>query len=142
MALSAFADKAVPPEEQALAQALGPARQSWYELLTQLASALPGLSRQWRYGGRTVGWGLRVQQGARTVLSLVPGDGCFPASLALGEQAVRAAHDRALPPIVLDAIDTAPRYAEGRGVRIAVRGVDELPAIQELALIKLGRTPA
>jgi len=97
MALSAFADKAVPPDEQTLAQALGPAQQSWNELLTQLA---------------------------------------------LGERAVAAAHDRALPPIVLDTIDTAPRYAEGRGVRIVVRGVDELPAIQELALIKLGRTPA
>ena len=53
------------------------------------------------------------------------------------EKAVKAAHAAGLPKTVLTAIDKAPKYAEGRGVRFEVRTKKDLEGIRELAAIKM-----
>lgn len=139
MTLSAFADRAQPPAEPALAGVLGAAWPLWTDLLARLRADLPDLAQEWRYGGKTVGWGLRVTQGTRAVLSLIPGEGSFLASLALGERAVLAARERGLPDGVLAVVDAAPRYAEGRGVRLPVSTAEDVAAALELVAAKLAR---
>ena len=63
--------------------------------------------------------------------------GYFLASFALGEKAVQAARKSGLPAAVLDAIDHAPKYAEGRGVRFEVRRKQDVASIEELAMLKV-----
>ena len=46
---------------------------------------------------------------------MTPCNGFFLASFALGEKAVKAAHESDLPAHVLDGIDSAKEYAESRG---------------------------
>ena len=58
-------------------------------------------------------------------------------AFVLGDRAVQAARQGDLPKPVLKAIDEAPRYAEGTGARLIVKGAKDLPAIRKLALIKL-----
>jgi hypothetical protein len=38
---------------------------------------------------------------------------------------------------VLKVIDEAPKYAEGRGVRLEIRNKKDLEAVKELAAIKM-----
>jgi len=57
-------------------------------------------------------------------------------SFALGEKAVAAARAHKLPAAVLKAIESAPKYAEGRGVRLEVRQAREVSALATLAEIK------
>jgi hypothetical protein len=38
---------------------------------------------------------------------------------------------------VLALVDAAPRYAEGRGIRLSVTRVEDLAAIQELVAVKM-----
>ena len=55
---------------------------------------------------------------------MTPCEGYFIASFALGEKAVRAAHETDLPVSALEVIDIAKKYAEGRGVRLEVRSAE------------------
>ena len=59
------------------------------------------------------------------------------ASFALGEKAVRAAHEGGLPAPVLEIIAQAKKYAEGRGVRLEVRSAQDVLDVERLAIIKM-----
>ncbi len=137
MALSAFGDKAAPPQADALAATLGPAYPWWNELREQLASVCTPFSEYWGYTSKTTGWGLRVKHGERVIVYLTPRKGQFLASLALGERAVQAAHASDLPDSVLALIDNARRYAEGRAVHLEVRDASDIERIRTLAAIKI-----
>jgi hypothetical protein len=68
---------------------------------------------------------------------MTPCQGYFLASFALGEKAVKAAHESNLPAEILDVIDNAPRYAEGRGVRFEVRSAKDVRNVEQIAIIKI-----
>jgi hypothetical protein len=57
--------------------------------------------------------------------------------LPLGEKAVKAAHESDLSASVLEAIDSAKKYAEGKGVRLEVRSVEDVRNVEKLAIIKM-----
>ena len=137
MALSAFDDKSRPPREAELVATLGKSYSHWSELRRLIGERFAPLSEDWGYSSVKTGWGLRLRQAKRTVLYLTPCHGHFLASFALGGKAVRAARDAALPAPVLEAIDQAPRYAEGRGVRLVVRSARDVRAIEKLAAVKM-----
>jgi hypothetical protein len=137
MALSAFDDKSAPPRESDLAETLGTAYEPWNELKHRIAERFAPLSVDWGFSSKSTGWGLRLKQEKRAVLYMVPCKGYFLASFALGEKAVSAAHESDLPALVLEAIDSARKYAEGRGVRLEVREPGDLGAIVKLATIKM-----
>jgi len=59
------------------------------------------------------------------------------ASFALGEKAAEAARESGVPPAVVKIIDEAKRYAEGRAVRIEVRGPRDVAAVVKLAVAKI-----
>jgi hypothetical protein len=68
---------------------------------------------------------------------MTPCRGYFLASFALGEKAVKASHESDLPAWVLETIDTARPYAEGRGVRLEVRSERDVATVVKLATIKM-----
>jgi hypothetical protein len=68
---------------------------------------------------------------------MTPCAGHFLASFALGEKAVRAAHEAKLPSSLLKIIDSAKKYAEGRGVRLKVTSARDVRNIEKLAVIKM-----
>jgi hypothetical protein len=63
----------------------------------------------------------------------------FQLGVVLGELAAERAHDEHLPDDVLELIDEAPRYGEGRGIRLPIRTEDDLRTAMTLAALKLGR---
>jgi hypothetical protein len=137
MALSAFDDRNTPPTDRSIKQAIGRAGPAWVSLIGKLHQDCGPLQEEWAFAGATFGWSLRLKRGKRVIVYMTPREGHFIASFALGEKACAAANDRGLPAHVLTLIADAPRYAEGRGVRIPVRNQREASAIRKLALIKL-----
>jgi hypothetical protein len=138
MALSAFDDKAAPPDETALAVTLGPAHELWNTVRGRLAAAWQPYAEVWGYTSKSTGWGLRVKHGERVIVYLTPQHGEFLASFALGEAAVRDARQRGLPAAVLELIDGARKYAEGRAVRFTVATAADLDVVEKLAAAKAG----
>ena len=137
MALSFFDDKSSPPSDEALSAALGANADLWRELIERIARRFAPLEEVWGFSGKSTGWGLRLRHRDRIVMYMTPCKGYFLASFALGEKAVKAAHQSDLPRAVLDVIDRAPKYAEGRGVRIEIRTPEDLPAIETIAGLKM-----
>ncbi len=137
MALSAFDDKSKKPGEEDLAATLGNAFSLWNELISLVSSRFAPLSMEWGYASKSTGWGLRLKTEKRAILYMTPCEGYFLASFALGEKAVKAAHASDLPRSVLEAIDNAKKYAEGRGVRLEVRSAGDVRSVEKLAVIKM-----
>ena len=137
MLANVFAGKPVQPTEPELAAALGPAKSIWDRLLAELAQKCGLVTREWNSYSHKAGWSLRLKDGDRNIVYLSPGPGCFMASFALGDKAVRAARESKLPKTVLDLIENAKRYAEGTAVRLEVRVPGDIAAITRLAAIKL-----
>jgi hypothetical protein len=137
MALSIFDDESKPPKNAELAIALKGTFLFWNELKKLIALRFNPLSTEWGYSSKTTGWGMRLKNKDRTVLYMTPCEGYFLASFALGEKAVNAAHQDDLPASVLKVIDSATKYAEGRGVRLEVRNRRDLRNVEKLAAIKM-----
>ena len=137
MALSVFDDPSSAPTDRALAQALGPSAKVWTSLIERLSSDCAPLEPVWAFAGAKFGWSLRLKRGKRIIVYMTPGQGQFLASFALGEKACAAARDARLPAAILKLIADAPRYPEGRGVRIPVRTERHTASIRTLAAIKI-----
>jgi hypothetical protein len=137
MALSAFDDKTHIPEPAELAAKLGRSARYWDALIADFEQTYAPLARDWSFSGAKYGWSLRLKQKKRAVVYLAPGEGQFLASFALGEKAVAALQGADLPAKVVEIVDTVPRYAEGRGVRIPVRTKADLQAVKTIAAAKM-----
>lgn len=137
MSPSAFLDRGSPPSERALEAVLGKGNGLWVELRADLSSEFAPLNGKWSFSGKSHGWILQLRQKQRTVLYMVPCPGYFVASFALGEKACQAAHGSRLPTRVLEIIQHAPKYPEGRGVRLEVRNKKDLANVEALASIKM-----
>ena len=109
----------------------------WAELRADISSKFAPLAEKWSFSGKSHGWILQLRQKQRTVLYMVPCPGYFVASFALSEKACQAAHGSRLPARVLEIIQHAPKYPEGRGVRLEVRNKKDLANVEELASIKM-----
>jgi hypothetical protein len=137
MALSAFDDKSAPPRKAALAAMLGRTATHWNALRTRLGEEFEPLAEEWNFAGKNWGWSLRLKHKKRAIVYMTPCRRFFLAGFALGEKAVGAAREARLPAAMLAAIDEAPKYAEGRGVRLEVRNKKDLEGVVKLARIKM-----
>jgi hypothetical protein len=136
--LSAFGDKKHPPTDPELQEVLGRAYAAWSDLPAMLEARLGPATHAWGYAGRPYGWALRVLLKKRVILYMTPQPQQFLVAFALGEKAVHAVQAARLPTNVLQAIEAAPRYAEGRGVRFEITGRRQLAPLVRLAVIKNG----
>ena len=125
------------PTARTLQQALGTAYLAWVALLEKLSSEAAPLQEEWAFAGAKYGWSLRLKRGKRAIVYLTPGEGHFLASFALGEKACAAAVEARLPAGLLKLIAEAPKYAEGRGVRIPVRTERDAVQVAKLAAVKM-----
>jgi hypothetical protein len=137
VALSIFDDKSSVPTTEALERALGRSRDAWNDLKNRIGAEHAPITEEWVFSGKNYGWSLRLKKKKRAVIYLTPEKGCFQVGLALGERAVRAAHESDLPAAMLQQIDSAPRYVEGRGIRIEVRGRDDVEIIVRIVAVKM-----
>lgn len=136
MALSAFADKAHQPTEKDLRRVLGKAYAAWVRLIKLVSDRIAPILPVWSFTTAKFGWSIRLKRNDRVILYMTPREDHFLVSFALGEKAVAAARAHKLPTAVLKIIESAPKYAEGRGVRLEVRQVREVSALATLAEIK------
>ena len=136
MALSAFVDKTRKPDDKAVADMLGPAGSLWADLRQAVQVAHGPLAEEWNYSGKAYGWSLQLKHKKRALVYLTPCHSYFLGSLALGEKACRAAHESAVAPALLAIIDAAPKYPEGRGLRIEVKRIRDVRQVLQLVALK------
>jgi len=134
---NAFVGKAKKPTDDELTDALGPARVLWDQLVGGLAQEHGVDVQEWNSYSPKAGWAMRLKHKDRNIVYLSPSKGCFMASFALGDKAVKAARQSGVPERVLKMIDEAKRYAEGTAVRLHVQNSKDIVIVKKLAAIKL-----
>ena len=118
-----------PPGGRDLAKTLGRTHALWTRLHAEIADAFGPLEEKWSFS--------KQRRKKRTVLYLIVQPGHFLAAFALGEKACAAARASGLPDSWLEAIDSAPRYAEGRGVWLEIRRPRDVANAARLAALKM-----
>jgi hypothetical protein len=93
--------------------------------------------QEWNSYSLKAGWSMRLKLKKRNILYMSPCKDYFRVAFILGDKAVKATRQIKLPQRIAKAIEDAPRYPEGTGVRLIVKRMSDLPAIQKLAAIKL-----
>jgi hypothetical protein len=116
---------------------LGASAEAWKQLVRDLATDYGVDVQEWKASSAKYGWSLKLRKKKRTIVHLSPGRECFLAGLVLGDQAVKTARESKLAKGVVKMIDKAPRYPEGTGLRIVVKGLKDLGAIRKLVEVKL-----
>ena len=135
---NAFLGKTNEPSEAELAEALGSSATLWNDFIQWMAEEEGVTTQEWK--GICVnkcGWSLRLNLKSRNIVFLGPGKGCFLAAFTLSDKALKTAKDAHLPKTVRDALDSAPRYPEGNGLRLVVHRAGDLSAVRKIAAIKL-----
>jgi hypothetical protein len=135
--LNAFIGRHTPPTDTDLAKALGPTKPVWDSLIADLAAAHEVASQEWKSYSPKAGWALRLMRGKRTVVWLAPCKGCVQAVFILGDKAMAAARQSRLATRILKLLDESPRYPEGTGVRLLIKGTRDIPTVMKLAAVKL-----
>jgi hypothetical protein len=136
-ATNAFIGKTVKPTAGEIAAALGPAATIWNQLIHRLDEDYGVNIQEWNSYSPKAGWALKLKVKKRTIVYLAPCARCFRVLFILGDKAVTAAKQCRLPIAVQKVIDDAPRYPEGTGLRLLVKGSKDLAGIGKLVAIKL-----
>jgi hypothetical protein len=137
MALSIFEDKANPPTLHALETRLGDAHPGWQEFLAWFTQRVHHPQQEWKYYSKKSGWGLVLKDGSRTITYLYPQDKRFTAVFVYGEKAVAASRAAGLPGEILELIESAKAYAEGRSFHVPVQANTDPALLTRLGEIKL-----
>jgi len=135
--MKSAADANSAPSAHALKTALGPAQAAWDALVAEFRAAYVPLELDWKPAKTEFGVFCRLRQGDRNLVYLIPGGGNFEVAVVLGERAVALALESDLPATFKKLIRDARPYAEGRGIRFPVHGVESVPVVDQLVALKL-----
>lgn len=131
-----FLDKAAPPSDADLAAMLGPAAAAWQRIVTDAAAICPNAKPAWKHYAGKYGWVFLFRDKKRNLMYLSPREKAFVASLALSEAGVAAAEESTLPEAVKEQIREAPKYPEGRAVRVTVTSPRQAATVVKLLALK------
>jgi hypothetical protein len=135
--VNAFVGQAEKPTPQEIAAALGSSEKIWNRLVDWLAEEHGVAVQEWKSISLKYGWSLRLKLKKRTIIHMAPCKGCFRVVFIFGDRAVKATQQSNLPKRVAKAIEDAPKYTEGTGVRLLVKSAKDLEAIRKLVAVKL-----
>ena len=138
MTLSAFEDKTRESRDEDLDEPLGRSVKLWRQLFTDFEETYAPVTATWKYPGQKYGWTLQLKRKSRSLFYMTPCHRYFIAATAFGEKAAAVARDSNLPEEVMKLIDDAPKFAEGRAIRLEVRKQADLAVVLKLAAIKMG----
>jgi hypothetical protein len=134
---NAFIGQAETPTDTDLARALGTTKPLWDGLIADMAERHGVTGQEWRCYSPKTGWALRLKRARRTILWMAPCEQSFEVLFILGARAVRAVREGRPSARLLKLLDEAPKYPEGTGVRLQVKGPKDLAGIGKLAEAKL-----
>jgi hypothetical protein len=137
VALSCFDKSDSAPGEADIRAALGPSAELWYDLVRGLSSRFAPVLEEWACSGAKSGWSLRLVHKKRRMIYLIPQKEHFLAAVVLGDRGVAAANESDLPRRILKDLNDAPKYAEGRGIRLKVASRKDLRAVETLVELKM-----
>lgn len=135
--LSIFQDKAIMPTDIDLADKLGSTYNLWNQIRDFVFEKYPKAIAEWNYSGIKYGWNFRIKDKKRAIIYFLPRDNYFKVAFVFGQKATDFILESGISPEIKNDLEQATKYAEGRGIRIEIKGSQILADIEKLIVIKL-----
>jgi hypothetical protein len=136
MDISVFSDKALMPDDEILASAIGTNIAIWDEITEYVKSQYPATICEWKYPGQKYGWSYRLKDKKRVIVYMLPREGSFMVALIFGEKGYKEVMGSDVNPEIQQMLCEAKAYAEGRGIRLEANS-ESVEDIKTLIGIKL-----
>ena len=134
---SIFTDKTTTPTPTDLENALGATFPLWKTFEDFTVEQCPTATREWHYSGDKYGWSYRIKDKKRVLLYLLPRDQFFKAAFVFGEKATAQIMESDISETIKKELMLAKPYAEGRGIRIAIKDASLVTDVEKLITIKI-----
>lgn len=134
---NAFIGKLTQPSPRELAAKLGPSKELWEQLVSEVVKECGISDKEWNCYSPKAGWSLRLKQNKRNIVYLSPCNGSFRIAFILGDKAMKIANKIEFPKKFAKIIAEAPRYPEGSAIRFEVTNAGDLTVVKRLAKIKV-----
>lgn len=134
---SIFLEKTRQPAEKDFESALGDSFSAWVQIKKHLSDQYGVLTEEWKYYNSKSGWILKLFLKKRNLLFLTTLENFFTLSLVFGDRTVAVVEQSDLPNDIKQALISARKYAEGRGISFDVKDDSQLEIIKKLLDIKV-----
>jgi len=137
MATSIFDNKAMPPTNNMVDDAIAVTKVLWDKLTSHVTGNYQGVSQEWKMYSKKAGWNLVFKQGKRTLFYFVPCENHFIIAFVLGEKAVNTAMQSSLSSSAKESISNADVCAMGHSFFIFVKSEQDIEDVITLLEIKV-----
>lgn len=131
--------KSASPDEGTVRDWLGSeAFEHWIQLRSWVDLSYPGVFEpEWRYGGKTRGWGLRYKK-TKAFCTMIPGYKLLSIQVVLGRAEREKFEERRYfwRPQLVKLYDDARTYIDGKWLTIEVSSADDQHEVMELVSMK------
>jgi len=117
---SIFPHKNLKPNEETIQDALENTFPIWKQIENFTISNYNGIS-EWHFSGEKYGWSLRINDKKRVVVYLLPREKYFKIALVFGQKALDRIFESDIAETIISELRNSKRFAEGTGIRIAVK---------------------
>jgi hypothetical protein len=135
--ISIFQDKTILPTDNDLIEKLGSTYDLWMLIQNFVLSKYPNGLSEWNYPGKKYGWSYRIKDKKRAIIYFLPRKNYFKVAFVFGQKATDIVMASDVFPGIKTELVQARKYAEGRGIRIAINNDLRIPDIKKLIEIKL-----
>ena len=132
---STFTDKNTTPSNDDLKESLGGTYQLWQLIKDYVISKYPKGFEEWNYS--SYGWSFRIKDKKRAIIYLLPRDEFFKVAFVFGQKATDVIMQSQISQAIKIELSAAKVYAEGRGIRIDVKGDNIISDLKRLIDIKM-----
>jgi Protein of unknown function (DUF3788) len=134
---SIFNDKSTVPTNPDLEGGLMETFHIWHEIAAFTIQNYPQAVAGWHFSGEKFGWSFRINDHKRVLVYLLPRDGFFKVALVFGQKALDQIFESDISQSIKTELENTKKYAEGKGIRIAVNDPSNLADLQKLIQIKI-----
>ena len=127
---SIYTDKNKLPNDNDLKESLGDTYQFWQLIKDYVIWKYPKGFEEWSCSKN--GWSFRIKDKKRAIIYLLPRDRFFKVAFVFGQKATDIIMRGQIAYSIKTELDSAKVYAEGRGIRIAIKDNMIINDIKEL----------
>lgn len=136
--ISVFTEIDKTPDEGALRANIGEkAFQQWAALCDFVFEQYPKAKAEWKFSGVKYGWSFSIKDKKRAIIYFLPRQLFFKVAFVFGQKAYDVILNGDFPAEIQLALSNAPKYAEGRGIRLPIGTSTDLDFIKRLIKVKL-----
>lgn len=125
------------PTREHLEMLMGEAFTLREELYAYLSESVGTVEVEWKFYSKKSGWTSKTLLGNRNLFFLSPMEGTFMVTFIFGDRAAEAVLKGAFPDHVKQSVESARKYAEGRGISLEIQNRDDLKIVRNLIDIKI-----